>query len=145
MHDRVTVIPEDSVIIINGYALFVSFSAPDDVRAIQWHIDSGHVEYSDGRDNTPIYAVDYQTMVAPFVSIWETEKIRLDEEDKIWLEKQRVQNSRDEILSQLTAIDMSSIRSLRAVAAGTQTKDDNNKLEKLDNEAKQLRQRLSLL
>ena len=53
--------------------------------------------------------------------------------------------TREEILVELDAIDAASIRSLRAISAGTATEDDTIKLVELENRAASLREILNSL
>ena len=50
-----------------------------------------------------------------------------------------------EIKSQLNQLDLSAIRSLRAIAAGTATEEDNAKLSEIESTATELRTQLSNL
>lgn len=78
MKEHVTVIPEDSVILINGEALVFEYLYPAELRAIQWYNGAGHIEYKDGKENKLIAGeADYSARVAPFVALWEAEKERI--------------------------------------------------------------------
>ena len=78
MKEHVTVIPEDSVILINDEALVFEYLYPAELRAIQWHNGAGHIEYKDGKENKLIAGeADYSARVAPFVALWEAEKERI--------------------------------------------------------------------
>lgn len=79
MKQHVTVVPSDRLVIIDGEALSFDFKAPKGVHAIQWHDGSGHVEWT-GKNNTDLKETDYEAQVASFVTLWEAEKARLDEE-----------------------------------------------------------------
>lgn len=75
----VTVVPVDNVILVNNVPLqfdYKPIEGHEQVHAIQWHDGKGVLEFSDytGRD------ADYETDVAPYVSLWEAEKARLDVE-----------------------------------------------------------------
>lgn len=52
---------------------------------------------------------------------------------------------RKELLAELDAIDLKTIRSMRAIAAGTGTEADGEKLAELENQAAQIRQELKEL
>ena len=80
MKNRVTVIPDDQLIIVEGFALECAFAVPDAIHALQWQNGSGHIEYTDGRPNLPLETADYQGVVAPFVAVWQAEKARLEAE-----------------------------------------------------------------
>ncbi len=77
MYTRITVIPSDRAIVVDGQYLSLATGAPAGMHALQWHNGSGHVEYADGRANTPLTAADYEDKVAPFARLWELEKARL--------------------------------------------------------------------
>lgn len=79
MEKDVTIVPVDNVILVNGIHLQLDFKpieGHEQVHAIQWHDGKGAIEFSDytGRD------ADYETDVAPYVTLWEAEKARLDAE-----------------------------------------------------------------
>ena len=76
----VTVVPADRLIIVDGEALLLEFSAPEDLHALQWKGESGHTEWTDGRPNEPLTTADYATQVAPFVTVWQAEKVRREED-----------------------------------------------------------------
>ena len=73
----VTVVPDDRLIAVNGVALFFEFEAPETLHALQWSGESGHMELA-GEDNRLLEAASYETEVAPYVSLWQAEKARLD-------------------------------------------------------------------
>ena len=73
----VTVVPSDSLIIVDGKALVFPFDAPTNLHALQWRGDTGHTEWTDG-PNQPLTAEDYDEQVAPFVKLWQAEKARLE-------------------------------------------------------------------
>lgn len=79
MEKDVTIVPVDNVILVNGIHLQLDFKpieGHEQVHAIQWHDGKGVIEFSDytGRD------ADYETDVAPYVALWEAEKVKLDAE-----------------------------------------------------------------
>lgn len=74
----VTVVPSDSLIIVDGKALVFPFDAPTNLHALQWRGDTGHTEWTDG-PNKPLTAEDYDEQVVPFVELWEEEKARLEQ------------------------------------------------------------------
>ena len=79
MEKDVTIVPVDNVILVNGIHLQLDFKpieGYEQVHAIQWHSGKGVLEFADysGRD------ADYETDVAPYVALWESEKARLDAE-----------------------------------------------------------------
>lgn len=73
----VTVVPDDRLIAVNGAALFFEFEAPETLHALQWSGESGHMELT-GEENRLLEAASYETEVAPYVSLWQAEKARLD-------------------------------------------------------------------
>ncbi len=75
MKYQVTVIPSDNSISINGEALQFDFAKPEGIHAIQWHDGTGHVEYVNAEPNRDAM---YDKDVAPYVTLWEVEKARLE-------------------------------------------------------------------
>ena len=80
MKMRVTAIPEDSMVNVDGEVLFFAFTAPYPVRVLQWKDDSGQLEYEDVSRNILFGEDRYAELVAPFVTLWEAEKARLEKE-----------------------------------------------------------------
>ena len=74
----VTVVPADDLIIVDGKALVFPFDAPANLHALQWRVDSGHTEWTDA-PNKPLTMEDYDDQVAPFVTLWQDEKARIDQ------------------------------------------------------------------
>ena len=68
----VTVVPSDSLIIVDGAALVFPFDAPTNLHALQWRGGAGHTEWTDG-PNQPLTAEDYDEQVAPYVKLWQAE------------------------------------------------------------------------
>lgn len=79
MKKHVTVVPSDRLIIVEGEALQFDFAAPENLHAVQWHNGEGHMEFLDDM-NHPLTEGDYAEDVAPFVTAWEREKARLEDE-----------------------------------------------------------------
>ena len=77
---RVTVVPADRLILVDGEGLQFAFAAPEGLHALQWQDASGHLEFTEGRPNQALTAADYESHVAPFVQAWQAEKARLDAE-----------------------------------------------------------------
>ena len=75
----VTVVPSDKLIIVDGEALVFAYEAPASLHALQWSGETGHTEWTDG-PNQPLTAADYATQVAPFVTAWQAEKARREED-----------------------------------------------------------------
>lgn len=80
---RVTVVPADKLMIVDGLALTFNFSAPKGMHALQWDGKQGHIEWQGSDDepphNEPLAADSYAGQVAPYVELWEEEKARLDQ------------------------------------------------------------------
>lgn len=77
---RVTVVPADRLIIVNGEALQFDYPAPPNLHALQWDgVQSGHIEWTDDYNMT-LDASLYDDEVAPYVRLWEAEKARLTAE-----------------------------------------------------------------
>lgn len=80
---RVTVVPADRLVIVDGQALTFEFSAPERMHALQWDGKQGHIEWLGSGDepphNVPLAADSYAGQVAPYVELWEEEKARLDQ------------------------------------------------------------------
>lgn len=77
---RVTVVPADQLILIDGQGLHFAFAAPEGLHALQWQDASGHLEYEDGRPNQALTEADYEAHVAPYVALWQAEQARLSAE-----------------------------------------------------------------
>lgn len=79
----VTVVPSDTLIIVNGTPLRCGFTAPANLHALQWRADAGgHMEFTDDY-NIPLELADptaYTEEIAPYVTIWDTERRRLEAE-----------------------------------------------------------------
>lgn len=74
---HISVIPEDKAVIVDGVSLNVDFSASENLHALQWRGDSGHMEFTDCPNRT-LSAGEYTEVVAPYLALWEAEKRRLD-------------------------------------------------------------------
>ena len=73
---RVTVVPADKLVIVDGEALSFPYSAPEGLHALQWNGESGHTEWAGG-PNQSLADGDYDEQVAPYVALWHAEKTRL--------------------------------------------------------------------
>lgn len=94
--DRITVVPDDKIIIKNGVGLIFDFESPKGVHAVQWANGKGHVEYTDGSPNRSLTEEDYELEVAPFATAWDVERGRLDaEEEAAETARLEIYNSRD--------------------------------------------------
>lgn len=76
---RVTVVPADRLIIVNGEALQFDYPAPANLHAVQWDGEQGHMEWTDDY-NMALGPLLYDEEVAPYVHLWEAEKARLTAE-----------------------------------------------------------------
>lgn len=77
---RITIVPADKLIIVDGVALHFDFPAPQNLHAIQWDGQQGHMEWKDDF-NWPLPAADttaFEDEVAPYVALWQAEKERLE-------------------------------------------------------------------
>ena len=74
---HITVIPEDKTVIVDGVGLSFDFTAPENLHALQWRGDSGHMEFTD-RANRILSAQEYAEVIAPYLALWEAEKKRLE-------------------------------------------------------------------
>lgn len=77
---RITIVPADKLIIVDGVALHFDFPAPQNLHAIQWDGQQGHMEWEDDF-NWPLPAADttaFEDEVAPYVALWQAEKERLE-------------------------------------------------------------------
>lgn len=80
---RVTVVPADRLVIVDGQALTFEFSAPERMHALQWDGLQGHIEWKGYGHEPPrnelLTADSYANRVAPYVKMWEEEKARLEQ------------------------------------------------------------------
>lgn len=80
---RVTVVPADRLVIVDGQALTFAFTAPERMHALQWDGKQGHIEWLGSGDepphNEPLGADIYADRVAPYVELWKEEKARLEQ------------------------------------------------------------------
>ena len=80
---RVTVVPADRLIIVDGYALCFEYAAPDGMHALQWDGEGGHIEWLGSEKNPPhnevLDADSYADLVAPYVKAWEEENARQEQ------------------------------------------------------------------
>ena len=80
---RVTVVPADRLVIVDGLALTFDFNAPGRMHALQWDGKQGHIEWLGYGHEPPrnelLTADIYADRVAPYVKMWEEEKARLEQ------------------------------------------------------------------
>lgn len=62
---------------VDGVALHFEFPADQSLHALQWQDGIGHMEVV-GQGNLVLSENDYAEKVAPFVTLWEAEKARLE-------------------------------------------------------------------
>jgi hypothetical protein len=67
---KLSIIPADGVIVIDGRSLRCSFSAPNGIHAIQWSGSDGVIEYATG----PAEAFNDFQIVAPYIAAWESQR-----------------------------------------------------------------------
>jgi hypothetical protein len=78
---RVTVIPIDKTIGVDGRFLRFAFSAAPGIHAIQWYGDHGELEYVGHKTpNRLLTEADYAAAVKPYVDAWEAEAARVEQE-----------------------------------------------------------------
>lgn len=70
---RLTAIPADSVIILNGEVLRFPFVAAPDLHAVQWYGTHGYIEYTNGNQVKTENVTDIQY----FIDAFNAEKARL--------------------------------------------------------------------
>lgn len=76
MHQHVTIVPGDQLIIVNGEALRFLYPSPPFLHAIQWHEGRGYMEWTNDL-NHPLSGPElYAEEVLPYVQLWEAEKAR---------------------------------------------------------------------
>ena len=100
---RVTVVPADRLVIVDGLALTFDFNAPERMHALQWDGKQGHIEWLGSGDeppyNDPLAADSYAGQVAPYVELWEEEKARLAEYNSEEARFERLRSERDQRLA----------------------------------------------
>ena len=103
---RVAIIPKDKTIIVENIPLSkLSFSLPNNIRAVQWSGTKGEIEYNDGTLNKSINDISpYQ----PIIDIYniEKEKIKtaLIEANKLTWDKIKAVIAQDLALSDYTQL-----------------------------------------
>lgn len=74
-----TVVKDDRKIKVDGEVIkSENFDIPDDIHAIQWDGEKGHIEYKDGSPNKPITD---QKEVQKYIDQFRKEKKRKEDED----------------------------------------------------------------
>ena len=71
----VTIVPDDSLVYVNGEAKSFSFNSSADIHAIQWNRTSGWIEYKDSqKPSKQLTEEDFATVIAPYVHLWEEQR-----------------------------------------------------------------------
>jgi len=77
---KVSIIPSDKTIIVDGQALTFDYDIDPTIHALQWDGDSGEIEYNDGIANEQFTD---STLVDSLVSAYEDEVERLEAEAQV--------------------------------------------------------------
>ena len=137
---RVTIVPADSLVIVDGRGLNVSLTLPGHVHAIQWDDLTGWVEHNDGTPNTQVSQAEYYALIAPALAAWEVAREAADTPPP---PPDPALVRRAEIMRELETLDMQSVRPLRAKLAGTATAEDDAYLAAIEAQAQTLRTELA--
>jgi len=77
---RVTVVPDDNLISVNGEGLVFPFPHEPDMHALQWAGTAGHIEYKPQNGvmpaNRPLGEEDFASVVQQYVTLHAQEKAR---------------------------------------------------------------------
>ncbi len=95
---KITIIPDDNLILINGSGLVFDFTAPEGLHALHYDTgtQTGEAEW-DGAANQPLTDAEFADLVKPFISAYEAEKSRLEEEAaKQKAEEEAIYNSEEQ-------------------------------------------------
>lgn len=83
---RVTVVPDDNFISVNGEGLVFPFPHEPDMHALQWAETAGHIEYKPQNGvmpaNRPLGEEDFASVVQPYVTLHAQEKARRTAEEQ---------------------------------------------------------------
>lgn len=138
---RVTIVPADNLVIVDGRGLYVDCSGlAQGVHAVQWDGQTGEVERH-GEPNEVLDLAGYATYVAPLYAAWEVAREAADATPP----PDPVTTRRADIHHELDTIDLQSVRSLRAKLAGTATAEDERILSELESRTAALRTELATL
>lgn len=102
---NITIVPEDKIILLDGEGLVFDFTAPEGLHALHYDtgVQAGDAEWV-GQPNQSLAEADYEEMVKPFVTAYETEKARLDvEAAKALAEAEAFYNSEEQRFVRLRA------------------------------------------
>lgn len=75
---KITVIPDDHLIMVDGAALIFKFEVPANLHALQWEDDCGHIELRGTGENHALRSGDFADQVKPYLDAWREEKNRLE-------------------------------------------------------------------
>lgn len=104
MKNNVTVIVPDKLVVIDGIGYIVECNWPKEIRAIQWHNGSGHIELN---DYTNKQIESYEKEVLPYVELWQKLKDVDDKKQEEYIEYynstegkfERLRAKRDEMIA----------------------------------------------
>ena len=139
---RVTIVPADSLVIVDGRGLHVDCSGlAQGVHAVQWDGQTGEVERH-GEPNEVLDLAGYATHVAPLYAAWEAAREAADATPPL---PDPITTRRADIHRELDTIDLQSVRSLRAKLSDTAAAEDERILSELESRAAALRTELATL
>lgn len=75
---KITIVPSDGIVIVDGRGFIVPLETPASVHAIQWDGANGWVEYNDGALNAPVTQAVYDSLVVPALAAWEVAREAAD-------------------------------------------------------------------
>lgn len=146
---RVTVIPSDKTIGVDGRFLEFDFTAAPGtagpgIHAIQWHGGHGEMEFADKAEpNRILTAADYEAIVMPYALAWQAEAARLDSPPPPPAPEEIKAARIAEIRAELDNIDRRSVRPMRAIIRAPGTDEDRSVLAGLQARAEALREELA--
>ncbi len=76
---RMTIIPADGAIGLDGVFLRVAVDAPDNVHAIQIYDTFAEIEYNDGKPNAKVTGAALAALSGPYLSVYRAEQQRIIE------------------------------------------------------------------
>lgn len=79
--NKITIVPADNIIIVNGELLSFEYEAPKGLRALHWVDTKGFIEW-DSKPNQQLSNSDYTQYVEPFYKLWVKEKENVNEKNK---------------------------------------------------------------
>ena len=75
---RMTILPSDGVIGLDGVFLHVAVGAPDNVHAIQIYDTFAEIEYNDGKPNAKVTGSALAALSDPYLSVYQAEQQRIE-------------------------------------------------------------------